>query len=186
MKAVKKEILFIHSAGPQGLHNGSDFLLTHLIENLSDTYLIHHPLMPNPENPHYDAWRMTLKEVLDERSNTTILVGHSLGGSTLLKYLSESGYKKTIDGLFLIAAPYWGATDWLADEYVLHDNFSSNLPEIGRVFLYHSEDDEVVPVEHLNYYAAHLPFATIRTCARGGHLFSHGLPELVDDIKNLL
>lgn len=142
--------------------------------------------MPHPENPHYDAWKMKLKEALDDLSNNTILIGHSLGGSTLMKYLSESGCDKTIDGLFLIAAPYWGATDWQVDEYVLHDNFSSNLPDIRRVFLYHSQNDEVVPVEHLSYYAGHLPYATIRTFSEGGHLFSNGLPELVEDIKNLL
>ena len=178
--------MFVHSAGPQGLRNGSDFLLAHLIDNLGHTHQIHRPSMPHPENPHYDEWKMKLKHALDHLSNNTILIGHSLGGSTLVKYLSESAYKKTIDGLFLIAAPYWGATDWQVEEYILQDNFSSNLPEIRRVFLYHSNDDEVVPVEHLRYYAGQLPFATVRACDTGGHLFSNGLPELIEDIKNLL
>lgn len=183
---MRKEILFVHSAGPQGFHNGSDFLLTYLIDNLGETYQIHHPSMPHPENPDYDTWRSRLEKAFDVLSNNTILVGHSFGGSTLVKYLSETRHRKTIDGLFLVAAPYWGATDWEVDEYSLRENFSSNLPAIRRVFLYHSKDDQVVPVEHLNYYAGQLPKATIRPRNWGGHLFGNGLPELVEDIKNLL
>jgi predicted alpha/beta hydrolase family esterase len=141
--------------------------------------------MPDPENPHYDSWKTTLEKELITLSNNTILIGHSLGGSTLLKFLSESAYHKTIDGLFLIAAPYWGASDWEVAEYTLRDDFSSNLPEIRRVFLYHSTDDEVVPIEHLKYYAVQFPSATIRARSIGGHLFSNGLPELIEDIKSL-
>ncbi|HEX5172351.1 MAG TPA: alpha/beta hydrolase [Cyclobacteriaceae bacterium] len=182
---MKQKILFIHSAGPQGSHNGSDFLLAYLYDHLFNTHELFHPYMPDPENPHYDAWRITIKKELDILSNNTLLIGHSLGASTLLKYLSESFDEKAIGGLFLIAAPYWGTDDWNVDEYVLTKNFSSNLRRIPDVFLYHSKDDEVVPIRHLTHYADEMPWATVRVCEGGGHLFGHGLPELITDIKSL-
>jgi hypothetical protein len=68
---------------------------------------------------------------------------------------------------------------------VLKRDFSSTLPNIPRIFLYHSKDDEVVPVTHVRYYADDLPKATVREFDHRGHLFGRGLPELAEDIKNL-
>nr|WP_235788441.1 alpha/beta hydrolase [Salipaludibacillus sp. CUR1] len=45
--------------------------------------------MPNPENPEYILWKKQLEKELDKLNGDVILVGHSLGGSVLLKYLSE-------------------------------------------------------------------------------------------------
>jgi hypothetical protein len=46
-----------------------------------------------------------------------ILIGHSLGGSFLLKYVSEEKIGKTIAGIFLIATPYWGGAGWQYEGY---------------------------------------------------------------------
>jgi uncharacterized protein len=69
---------------------------------------------------------------------------------------------------------------------MLNINFSASLQRIPYIFLYHSKDDEVVPVTHLHYYAEVLPHAFTRELNNRGHLFSNGFPELVDDIKKLL
>jgi predicted alpha/beta hydrolase family esterase len=114
-----------------------------------------------------------------------ILVGHSLGGSVLLKYLSVEPYGRSIAALFLVAAPYWGKKNWQADEYVLREDFSSRLAGIPQIFLYHSVNDEVVPFTHLQFYAEKLPGATIRESGNRRHLFNKGLPELVADIKSV-
>jgi predicted alpha/beta hydrolase family esterase len=143
------------------------------------------PEMPDPENPHYADWKVRLKKELASPGDDLILVGHSLGASVLLKYLSEETIRQRIEGLFLVGAVYWGKEDWNVKEYVLKRNFSSKLPPIDRIFLYHSRDDEVVPVTHLRYFAEQLPKATIREFDHRGHLFGRGLPELVEDIKGL-
>lgn len=180
-----REVLFVHSAGPQGHFEGSDFLLTYLRKALGNEYALVCPEMPDPENPHYDIWKNTLKKEFTSLHNDVMVVGHSLGASVVLKYLSESNQSKPIAGLFLIAAPYWGEPDWEVEEYILPDNFSEKLPYVQHVFLYHSHDDEVVPVNHLERYAAEFPKAEVREFNKGGHLFSKGLPELVNDIQNL-
>jgi predicted alpha/beta hydrolase family esterase len=183
---MKKEILFIHSAGPQGYQEGSDFLVSYLRNSLGSGYEVSSPMMPNPENPHFNSWKVKLEKVLASIENdNVVLIGHSLGGSILLKVLSESTVKKNIPGLFLIAAPYWGSPNWEVNEFQLGRNFPVKLPHISKVFLYHSHDDEVVPLVHMNYYAEKLHHAKIRAVSQTGHLFSKGLPELVIDIKNL-
>lgn len=183
--SMKKEILFVHSAGPQGHHEGSDYLVRYLIDALGTGYRISLPDMPDPENPHYVDWRATLKKELALMEDELILVGHSLGASVLLKYLSEERLQQRIAGLFLIGAVYWGKKDWEVKEYVLKRNFSSKLPPIRGIFLYHSSDDEVVPISHVRYFANELPNATVREFENRGHLFGRGLPELVEDIKRL-
>lgn len=182
---MKKEVLFIHSAGPQGHHEGSDFLVTHLRKALGEEYEIHFPKMPDPENPHYKLWSKKLKKELSSMTGEKILVGHSLGGSILLKYLSEEEPTKKVAGLFVVAAPFWGKEDWDVEEYKLQENFSSHLEGVEKVYLYHSKDDEVVPVAHLAYYTKELPYSTPRQVTNRGHLFGKGLPELVEDIKRL-
>ena len=182
---TKKEVIFIHSAGPQGHHEGSDYLVTYLRSALSKQYEILSPKMPDPENPSYKTWKKKLKKELTATKGEMILIGHSLGGSVLLKYLTEEKLTRPIAGLFLIGTVYWGAEDWNVEEYVLRENFSSKLPGIPSVYLYHSKDDEVVPVTHLRYYAAELPTAKVREIESRGHLFGRGLPELVEDITSL-
>jgi predicted alpha/beta hydrolase family esterase len=113
------------------------------------------------------------------------LVGHSLGGSILLKYLSEENVKEPIAGIFLIATPYWGAEEWQVDEYTLHEGFALRLPKEPRIFLYHSRDDEVVPFAHLAMYAEKLPHATIREFDGRGHRFNDDLSEIAADITSL-
>ncbi|HTE31563.1 MAG TPA: alpha/beta fold hydrolase [Chryseolinea sp.] len=182
---MKKEILFIHSAGPQGYHEGSDFLVSYIKARLGTGYTLVSPNMPDPENPHYKPWKKKFKRVLLEADDDVIVVGHSLGASVVLKYLSEKTPKKSIAGLFLIGAVYWGKENWQVEEYMLEDNFSSRLPRIPHIVFYHSKDDEVVPVSHLWYYASAIPGAVIREFDERGHLFGKGLPELIEDIKNI-
>ncbi|HMG88486.1 MAG TPA: alpha/beta fold hydrolase [Chryseolinea sp.] len=183
--SMTKEILFVHSAGPQGHHEGSDYLVRYLIDALGPGYRIWLPDMPDPENPHYVNWKARLKKEFASIEDEVILVGHSLGASVLLKYLSEERLQQRVAGLFLIGAVYWGKKDWEVKEYVLKRNFSSKLPSMGRIFLYHSSDDEVVPISHVRYFANELPKATVREFEHRGHLFGRGLPELVEDIKGL-
>jgi predicted alpha/beta hydrolase family esterase len=114
-----------------------------------------------------------------------ILVGHSLGASMLLKYLSEENVKKPVAGMFLIAPPYWGAEDWGVSEYALEENVASKLPKELPVFFYHSRDDEWVPFAHLALYTEKLPQATIHEFDGRGHQLDDDLSEVARDITRL-
>ncbi len=178
-------MLFIHSAGPQNLQEGSGPLVHSLMRALQDEYEIRCPTMPAPEHPQYMIWKEQLTKEWAAMAGEVILVGHSLGGSVLLKYLSEEPCPLPVSALLLIATPFWGAPDWEIEEYALQKNFAARLPVIPYLFLYQSKDDEVVPVDHLSYYAQELPRARIRLLEGYGHTYQAGLPELVDDLKSI-
>jgi predicted alpha/beta hydrolase family esterase len=66
-------------------------------------------------------WIVQLEKELSTLDGELILIGHSLGGSVLLKYLSEEDCHQSISGLYMIATPYWDKYgDWQNNEYTLH------------------------------------------------------------------
>jgi uncharacterized protein len=181
---MTKQVLFIHGAG-RGAHDADTKLANSLQSALGPDYTVINPPMPHEGAPEYATWRAQISKELAALQGTVILVGHSLGGAVLLKYLSEEQLEHPIAGLFMVAAPYWGAPDWEVDEYVLHEDFAAYLPSGLPLFLYHGQDDEIVPVEHLAMYAAKLPQATVRKVARRSHQFNDDLSEVAADLKTL-
>ncbi|TCJ03370.1 alpha/beta hydrolase [Cytobacillus praedii] len=183
---MKKTVLFIHSAGPQDQQQGSSHLSAYLEKSLRNTYQFVCPKMPAPENPKYEPWKKQLEIELNKLTGEVLLVGHSLGGSVLLKYLSEESCNLPISGLFIIASPYWGLNEnWQLKDFILQNNFEENLPAIRNLFLYHSRNEEIVPFTHHKTYAEKLPHATARELEGKEHLFLNGLPVLVYDIEGL-
>src|SRR5262245_15355781 len=90
---MRKQVLFIHSGGSQGRHEGINDLVTYLQNMLGDGYNVLYPKMTDPENPEYVSWKLSLDKKLASLKGDIILIGHSLGGSVLLKYLSEENCK---------------------------------------------------------------------------------------------
>ena len=61
---MKKQVLFIHSAGIQDFHKGSSNLLAYLKDALGDEYNLLYPKMPNPENLNTSFGKFNLKKNL--------------------------------------------------------------------------------------------------------------------------
>lgn len=178
------DILFLPCAGPQGEGEGSDFLMTFLKRNLHPDVHVMKPDMPDPENPHYKPWKRTFERELRDYGNEQLfVVGHSLGASVVLKYLSERPPVKSIAGLFLVSPVFWGLDGWEVDEYAFVPNFQEYLRYIPAIYLYHSKDDAVVPVSHVRQFAIAFPCAIVREFDHDGHLYMNGIPQLVTDIK---
>lgn len=98
-----KQILLAHSGGRQGSHGEGSFdLVSYLRNKLSNEFDIHYPIIDNPEAATYKMWEKLFCTEFKKIKEPLILVGHSLGGSMLLKYLSEEGKNLSISALFLI------------------------------------------------------------------------------------
>jgi uncharacterized protein len=177
-------VLFIQGAGSIHDPEGSGRLAAHLANELGTGYRLIAPEMPDADNPHYQPWRDRIARELEAIAEKVILVGHSFGGSVLLKYLAEGSFRKPVRGLFLVSVPNWGPDGWAYSEFAAPNDLGSRLPT-SRIFLYHSRDDPEVPFGHLAYYQDHLPTATARPIDGAEHSFVEGLPTLVDDIQNL-
>jgi len=163
---------------------GSGRLAAYLARELGTDYRLIAPEMPDADNPHYRPWRDRIEQELEAIDGEVIFVGHSVGGSVLLKYLAEGSYRKPVLGLFLVSVPDWGPDGWAYAEFAVPNDVGSRLPA-SRIILYHSRDDSEVPFAHLAHYQDCLPTATARPVDGSEHSFVEGLPMLVDDIKSL-
>jgi predicted alpha/beta hydrolase family esterase len=178
-------VLFVHSSGPQGPGEGSAPFAARLRSELGSAYEIQFPIMPTPEDPHFEPWSERLGEILAGIDHPVVVVGHSLGGSVALKHLSEADRLAPIAGLLLVAAPFWGKEDW-ALEWALPEGWPDATTELPRTFLFHSRDDEEIPFAQLALYAKRLPNAEVHPLDGNGHLFDRGdLSEIVETIRGL-
>src|SRR5919107_2754920 len=125
---MKRRVLLIHGGG-QGAYDEDQKLAADLQDKLGDAYEVRYPEMPDEDSPEYEAWNRRIAEELAALDGAVVLVGHSLGGSVLLKYLSEEKVEKPVAGLLLVATPYWGVEDWEVGEYVLREDFESKIPK---------------------------------------------------------
>ncbi len=180
---MNKPVLFIHGAG-EGAYEEDGLLVASLQHALGPAYDMHYPHMPEEDSATYADWTAPLERALATLDEDVILVGHSVGGSVLLKYLSEQQVAHPIAALCLLAIPYWGADEfWKWDEARLPDDVAAQLARIPRILVYHSRDDAIVPFAHLALYAATLPQATIRVFDAHGHQFGNDLAEVAEDIR---
>lgn len=181
---MNKHVLFIHGAG-DGAYEEDGVLVASLQNALGPAYDVHYPNMPEEDSATYADWKTLIERALAPLDDEVILVGHSVGGSVLVKYLSEQQLDKPISSLFLLASPYWGADAfWTWDEARLPDDVAAKLASLPRIFVYHSRDDEIVPFAHLALYATKLPQATIRAFDGRGHQFGNDLAEVAEDIRS--
>jgi pimeloyl-ACP methyl ester carboxylesterase len=120
-----------------------------------------------------------------------ILVGWSLGGMFLAKYLSETEPKKHVKAAFLLAAP----SGVFADESGAGGDCVEFRPEAGKVVnltrriphleIWHSKDDPVVPIGEVEWYRAHVPRANFVIFEDRNHFLVESLPELIAAIKQI-
>lgn len=185
-KNTAKQILFAHSGGAQnGPGQGSFDLVQQLRKDLGPSYHVRFPVIEDPEAPDYNMWKTMLDAEMQHTQQALILVGHSLGGSMLVKYLSEEKILSPLTSLHLVAAPMWGEPDWEMKEFMLKKNFSIHLPPLKKVFLYHSIKDKIVPFSHLALYKAAFPQAQTRELQGSDHVFDKGLKELTEDLEKV-
>ena len=159
---------------------------SNLQEILGEEYEVIIPTMPNKQNAKYEEWKIWFEKFIPYINNEVILIGHSLGGIFLTKYLSENNFPKTISGLFLVAAPFDDKdSEYKLADFVLAGNLSKVESRAKNIFIYHSQDDSVVPFTDLGKYSKALPAACCKIFTDRGHFIDESFPELVEDIKSL-
>lgn len=177
-------VLFIQGGG-KGAYDADAALAESLKQALGHEYDVHFPRMPGEAKPNVQYWKRKISAELSRSHGKVVLVGHSLGGSFLLKYLSEEEVGIPIAGLFLLAAPSWDEDQWNFDDLKLPGDIAEKFSPIPRIFFYHSRDDDVVPFAHLALHGARLPRATIRAVDGRGHQFRNDLTEVARDIRSM-
>lgn len=157
-----------------------------LQEKLGNTFEVITPEMPSKRNAKYLEWKIWFEKLFPFLNDGVILIGGSLGGIFLTKYLSENIFPKRIRGIFIVAAPFGDSKP----KYALADfSLLNNLEKLNKlaekISFYHSKDDPVVPFIEMEKYRKALPKARYTVFENREHFGQEEFPEIVEDIKNL-
>lgn len=181
---MKYQVLFFHGGAGQEDYEADAKLVDSLTSKLGVKYSVQYSLLPKEEAPDFGR-RKQIGDAISLHDDEVILVGHSLGASMLLAYLSENKVEKKIAGVFLLATPFWkGDEDWVKPLQLQRD-FAAKLSKEIPLFFYHCCDDEEVPFAHLATYRKEIPWASFLEIPSGGHQFNNDLTIVANDIKAL-
>ena len=182
---VKRQLLFVQGAG-KGTHDDWDSrLVESLRRELGPDYEIHYPAMPNEDEPSYSAWQPVIEQTLATLPVGTILVGHSVGATILLKVLAEHPEPLAPAAIILLAAPFVGKGGWSSDELQLSPDTAARLPADVPVHFFHGLEDEIAPPFHVELYARAVPRAHIHRLAGRDHQLNDDLSEVAATISSL-
>lgn len=182
---VTRQLLFVQGGG-KGTHDEWDNkLVASLRQELGQDYEIHYPRMPSEDEPSYGPWKTTLERLFATLQDGAILVGHSVGGTILLKMLAEESSARVFGAIFLIAVPFVGDGGWSADDLEFPPDLGARLPKDVPIHFYHGLDDEIAPPSHLELYAHAVPQARVHRLPGRNHQLSNDLKEIAAEILSL-
>lgn len=178
------KILFIQGAGSATTEQ-EQVIVNALRVKLGDGFTIICPPMPDADDPRYLEWEAVITTNLKSLSGKVILLGHSLGGSIILKLFSREPVPDKIIGMILFGVPYWKDQDWDVSEYAIEDDLVANLSKLDNIYFYYSLDDEVIPHHHVKSYQKIIPRAHWVILSGIDHSYHGAIPNMVTDIQDL-
>lgn len=158
-----------------------------LPDRLGERYDVLAPQMPNKSNAQYAEWVLWFEKVIPFLEDGVILIGHSLGGTFLVKYLAEHTFPRRIGALLLVAAPFGRSSKHVDDlgDFVMTRSLDGVRTQCPVIVLFHSTDDTVVPFLELAEYQREFPNAQTTTFTDRGHFSQPEFPELVRYIRDV-
>ena len=142
--------------------------------------------MPKGDDAKYNEWKIHFERYLPFLRSKDILIGSSLGGVFLAKYLSENKLPKKILSTYLICPPFDNSIkgEDLFGGFNLKKDLSLLQKNSKNLYLMFSANDEVVPLDHARKYKEKLPDAkTIVYKNKNGHFRISRFPEIIKLIK---
>ncbi len=182
---MTNQVLFVQGGG-KGTHDEWDNKLVESLEReLGPDYAVRYPRMPHEADPKYAAWTTALRRQFAGLDDGAIVIGHSIGGTILIRILADDPPKLRLGGVFLIAAPFVGDGGWQTDDIEPLSDLGARLPEQTPIHLYHGNQDETVPVGHVALYAKAIPQAVVRRLSGRDHQLNNDMSEIAADVRRL-
>lgn len=153
---------------------------------LGKKFQIIKPRFPLQDNAKYEDWKIWFERYIPFLNDNVILIGGSLGGIFLAKYLSENKFPKKLLSVYMICPPFDNTI--LGEDLVGGFKLKSDLSLIEKnckdVTLMFSADDDCVPVDHAEKYRNKLKDSKIIIYkSKNGHFKISKFPEIVKMIK---
>ncbi len=143
------------------------------------------PQLPNPENPDPIEWVQTLLDASGALSQDDIIIGHSLGAPTALKFLEAAEAVSTPKGVLLIS-PVWHINNEKFTGHFLNELDFDVLMWRAKLFgVLHDRKDDVIPFDHGEKYAKVL-HAKIYSTEGNGHFKDAEYPIMLDIVREMM
>jgi len=157
-----------------------------LVTEFGETCDVFFPSMPNSQNAQYEEWKIWFERYFGFLTGNVILIGHSLGGYFLAKYLSENTPPFHVKSVYFVASPFenddFDGED--GGDFVFNALNITNIEKIAeKIVIFHAKDDIVVPPEHAQKFHVALPSAEYILLETGGHFIDERFPEIIEHIK---
>ncbi len=141
---MNKKVFLIH--GFEGSPNGGwrPYLMSELEKQ--DIYACSLP-MPSPQAPKLSEWLEEIeRHITKNKEDDIYLVGHSLGGTAILRYL-EKYDSPNIKGVIIASAPCHQNENEKIREFLLDDfDWMKIKNKSPKVIVIHGDNDPFVPV----------------------------------------
>lgn len=154
-------------------------------QELGEDFVVLNPKMPNSTNARYEEWKIWFERIYTLLDKEPILIGHSLGGIFLAKYLAENNLPNKAKALILVAAPFKDESQESLADFALPDSLENINKQVDKIFLIHSQDDPVVDFAELAGYKEALPNATEMVFVDRAHFNMADFPEMIKLIKEI-
>lgn len=164
------------------IKKSNNWATTYFDEKLGKKFEIIRPRMPTSENAKYKEWKIHFERYFPYLKNNIILIGNSLGGIFIAKYLSENKFPKKILSTYLVAPP--SNKKNISGGFRLKADLSLAEKNSKKIIILFSKDDKVVSISNAKEYRKKLKNAKIIIYKRkGGHFRVLKFPEIIKMIK---
>ncbi len=146
------------------------------------------PHFPLKDNAKYKDWAIHFERHLPLLRDGVVLVGFSLGGIFLARWLSENTFPKKLAAVCLVAAPHDASSvpEDLVGGFRVGADLSQIEKQCDNVHFFFSTDDKIVTLASAEKYRRKLPQAHFHILNHRGHFVTPTFPELIKVIKDSL
>ncbi|MFH1145774.1 MAG: alpha/beta fold hydrolase [bacterium] len=148
------------------------------------------PSMPDTAQPVIEAWVNCLAEAVCVPGTNTILIGHSIGCQTILRYLERLPDNERIKGMVLVAGWFTLqgletyeekqiAYPWLST----HIDFNKVKERCSKIVTVFSDNDPYVPLEDVQLFKERLGAEVVMEHEKGHFTQNDGVFELASVVR---
>ena len=186
----KKRVFIIHGWGGSPDKPLHKWLKSELEKNGFEVVV---PEMPNSEEPEIEVWVSNLKEIVGAPDRNTILVGHSIGCQTILRYLEKLHPASKVGGVVFIA-PWLTLSNLESDEErrVAEPWLNTPIKETDlikyalKITAIFSDNDPYVPSENIELFKKRFNAEIIIEHEKGHFAADDGVEKLESALNAIL
>lgn len=175
-------IIGVHGYKASSQHNFWPWLKDELKKAGHDIII---PDLPNPSEPDPDEWLETLLNKIGTLYADDIIIGHSLGAPTALKFLEAAEARQTPHAVMLIS-PSWRIKAEKFRGFFLSELDYEVLMWKAKLFtILHDQGDNVIPLSHGQRFSKLLQ-ANLVITENNGHFDGEKYEVILDTLNKLI